>query len=189
MAKFLAYFLILVLLTSGCVSENVKVLEHHQTKQTYSVDEKKLSYGTKLSKEIFILIGRGGCCTGHMISINRNGEIKYLVGTYSIPNDEWEMPELYDSKKISPISTYEPKDLKLSQEIIKRLERLISKEENLHFKEDALVTDDYLYSLYLDNKKIASGYQTRKDKFSKNLKALIDLIHSEVELYELPGMA
>ncbi|MBK9163454.1 MAG: hypothetical protein IPM21_05975 [Acidobacteria bacterium] len=189
MTKCLAYYLILGLLSTGCVSEKTRNLGDHQTKRTISLDEKKLADETKLSKEIFILIGRGGCCTGHMISINKNGEVKYFVGTYSIPNDKWEMPEIYDSQKVTLISTYKPKDLELSQEKIKRLEELISIEENLHFKEDILVSDDYLYSLYLENKETASGYQSRKDKFPRNLKALIDLIQEEVELYELPGMA
>lgn len=189
MTKFLIYYLILGFLFTSCVSKNAAVHENRQTSKTISVDGKKLSDKTKLSKEIFILIGRGGCCTGHMISINKNGEIKYYVGAYSLPSDKWEMPEIYDSQKITPISTYKPKDLKLSQEKIKSLEQLISGEENLHFKEDIIVTDDYLYSIYLDSEKIASGYESRKDKFPKNLKALIDLIHEEVELYELPGMA
>ncbi len=188
MTKFLVNCLILGLLSAGCVSEKT-VLENRPPSKTTSLDEKKLTDETNLSKEIFILIGRGGCCNGHIISINKNGEIKYLVGTYSIPNDKEEMPEIYDSQKITPTSTYKPKDIKLSQEKIKSLEQLISNGESLHHKEDFLVMDDYEYSIYLDNKKIASGYESRKAKFPANLVALIDLILSEVESYELPGMA
>lgn len=135
------------------------------------------------------MIGRAGCCSGHIVSINKDGEIKYFVGTYSIPNKEEEMPDIYDPQQITPNSKYKPKNFKLSQERIKSLEQLIGNEQELRFEEDILVTDDYIYSIYLNNKKIASGYQSRKDNFPKNLRALIDLIRGEVEMYELPGMA
>ena len=183
MAKCLVYYLILGLLFTSCASENAIVLENHQTSKTVFQDE------TKLSKDIFILIGRGGCCNGHIVSISKNGEIKYFVGTYSIANDKSEMPEIYDPQLITHNSKYKPKDLKLSQEKLNRLEQLISNEQGLRFKDDVSVTDDYIYNIYLDNKKIASGYESRKDKFPKNLKALIDLIREEVKIYELPGMA
>jgi hypothetical protein len=189
MKKFLVYYLILVFLSTGCVSENSMVIENSQTGKTVSLDLKKLSDETKLSKEIFVMIGRGGCCNGHIISINRDGKIRYLVGSYSIPSEKWEMPEIYDSQRIKPLSTYKPKDLNLSKEKIKRLEQLIGNEEKLRFKEDVIVTDDYLYSIYLDNKKIAFGYESRMKEFPANLAALVDFIRSEVELYELPGMA
>lgn len=185
MAKCLAYYLILGLLFTSCISKNANaiVLENPQTSKPIFQDE------TKLSKEIVILIGRGGCCNGHIISISKNGEIKYFVGTYSMPNDKGEMPEIYDLQLITPNSKYKPKNFKLSQEKIKSLEQLISNEQDLRFKDDVEVTDAYIYNIYLDNKKIASGYQLRKDKFPENLKALIDLIRGEVEMYDLPGMA
>ena len=185
MAKCLVYYLVLGLLFTGCVSKNANaiVLENPQTNKPIFQDE------AKLSKEIFILIGRGGCCHGHIISISKNGEIKYFVGTYSIPDDKSEMPEIYDPQLITPNSKYEPKNFKFSQEKIKSLEQLISDEQDLRFKDDVEVTDAYIYNIYLDNKKIASGYQSRKDKFPKNLRALIDLIRGEVAMYELPGMA
>lgn len=190
MAKCLVY-LIFGLLFTGCVSNNANaiVFENPQNSKTVSPDEKKLPGETKLSKEIFIIIGRGGCCNGHIVSIDKNGEVKYLVGTYSIPNNESEMPETYDSSLITPNSVYKPKNLKLSQEKINSLEQLISNEQDVRFKENILVSDDYMYSIYLDNEKIASGYKSRKDKFPRNLQALIDLIEEEVELYKLPGMA
>jgi hypothetical protein len=183
MAKYLTYYLILGLLFSSCVSENAIVLQNQQTSKGISQDE------TKLSKEIFIIIGRGRCCSGHIISISKNGEIKYFVGTYTIPNDKWEMPETYNPQSITANSKYKPKNFKLSTEKIKSLEQLINNEQELRFKDEASVKDDYIYSIYLDNKKIASGYQSRTDKFPKNLKALVDLIETEVEMYELPGMA
>jgi hypothetical protein len=184
MAKYLAYYLILGLLFNSCASGNTVILQNQQTSKTISQDE------TKLSKEIFILIGRGYCCSGHIISINKNGEIKYLVGTYPLANDKLEeMPETYNSQLITPQSKYKPKNFKLSPEKIKSLEQLINNEQEIRFNEDVKVTDDYIYNIYLDNKKIASGYQSRTDKFPKNLKALVDLIETEVEMYELPGMA
>ncbi len=183
MTKYLAFYLILGLLSISCASENPIILQNQQTVKTISQDE------MKLSKEIFIIIGRGSCCSGHIISIDRNGEIKYFVGTYPIPNDEENMPDNYDYKKISPNTFYKPRNFKLSQKKIEIVNQLISNEQELTFKEDLLVTDDYIYSIYLDNKKIASGYQSRKEKFPKNLKSLIDFIHQEVEMYELPGMA
>ena len=188
MAKYLVYYLILGLLFTGCASENANaiVVKNPQTSNTILQDE------TKLSKDIFILIGRGFCCNGHIISINKNGEIKYFVGTYSIlpnPNENSDMPEIYDPHLIKPDTVYKPKNLKLSSEKINRLEQLINDEQELRFKDNVEVDDDYIYSIYLDGKKVASGYQSRKDKFPKNLKALIDLIQGEVKMYELPGMA
>ena len=184
MTKCLAFYLILGLLCISCSSENPIILQNQQTVKTISQDE------MKLSKEVFIIIGRGSCCSGHIISIDTNGEIKYLVGNYQIPNDEEDMPDKYDSQKVTPITTYEPKNFKLSQEKIKSLNQLISNEQELRFaEEDVSIDDAYIYSIYLDNKKIASGYQSRKDNFPKNLKALIDLIEGKIEIYELPGMA
>jgi hypothetical protein len=52
-----------------------------------------------------------------------------------------------------------------------------------------VVEDDYLYSIYLDKKKIAFGYESNIKNFPGDLQLLISLIVSEVELHKLPGMA
>lgn len=151
---------------------------------------KRLSHSeTKLPKDIFLLIGRGGCCNGHIITISKNGEIKYFVGSYSVTNDSSDMPEIYDSQLIKQNLNYKPKYRKLSEEKINQIGQLINDEQKLRFKDEVLVKDDFVYNIFLDNKKIASGYESRKAEFPANLIALVDLICSEVELYELPGMA
>lgn len=183
MIKYLIYYFMLGLLFTNCNAKNIIDNQNHQTSETIFQNE------TKLPKEIFLLIGRGSCCNGHIISISQNGEIKYFVGTYSIPNAKSDMPEIYDPHLITQNSDYEPKYRKLSKEKINNLGQLINDEQKLRFKDEGSVRDDFVYSIYLDNKKIASGYQSHKSKFPTNLAALVDLIRGEVELYKLPGMA
>ncbi|MEJ7847649.1 MAG: hypothetical protein WKF92_06140 [Pyrinomonadaceae bacterium] len=183
MIKYLIYYFILGLLFTNCAAKYTIGNQNHQTNETIFQNE------TKLPKEIFLLIGRGGCCNGHIVSISKNGEIKYFVGTYSIPNASSDMPEIYDSQLITQNPNYKPKYRKLSEEKIIHLKQLINDEQKLRFKDEVLVTDDFVYNIYLNNKKIASGYQSHKAKFPTNLAELIDLIRGEVELYNLPGMA
>lgn len=182
MITYLTYSFILGLLFTNCAAKNIIGNQNHQISETVSQNE------TKLPKEIFLLIGRGGCCNGHIVSISKNGEIKYFVGNYSIPDDKSDMPEIYDPQLIKQNPDYEPKYRKLSKEKINQLRQLINDEQKLRFKDEVSVKDDFVYNLYLDNKKIASGYKSRKTEFPKNLAELIDLIPKEVELYKLPDM-
>jgi hypothetical protein len=183
MIKYLIYYFILGLLFTNCAAKNTIGNQNPQTSETIFQNE------TKLPKEIFLLIGRGGCCNGHMVSISKNGEIKYFVGSYTIPNDSSDMPETYDSQLIKQNPKYKPKYQKLSQEKINLLGQLIDDEQKLSFNDKVEVDDDFVYNFFLDNKKIASGYESRKAEFPTNLAALIDLIRGEIELYKLPGMA
>ena len=183
MTKYLIYYFIVGLLFTSCDAKKTIGNQNPLTGKTISQDE------TKLPKEIFLMIGRGGCCNGHIVSISKNGEIKYFVGSYSIPNDRSDMPEIYDSQLIKQNPNYKPKYRKLSEEKINQLGQLINDEQKLRFKDEVPVKDDFVYSIYLDNKKIASGYESHKAEFPTNLAALLDLIRREVELYELPGMA
>jgi hypothetical protein len=183
MIKYLIYYFILGLLFTNCAAKNIIGNQNHQTSETISQNE------TKLPKEIFLLIGRGGCCNGHIVSISKNGEIKYFVGAYSIPDAKSDMPEIYDPHLITQNPDYEPKYRKLSKEKINNLGQLINDEQKLRFKDEVSVKDDFVYNIYLDNKKIASGYESHKAEFPTNLAELIDLIRGEVELYKLPGMA
>ena len=183
MIKYLIYYFILGLLFTSCDAKNTIGNQNQLNSKTISQNE------MKLPKEIFLLIGRGGCCNGHIVTISKNGEIKYFVGSYSIPNDRSDMPEIYDSQLIKQNQNYKPKYRKLSEEKINNLGQLINDEQKLRFKDEVLVKDDFVYNIYLNNKKIASGYESRKAEFPANLAALVDLICSEVELYELPGMA
>lgn len=183
MLKHLVYCFILGLLFTSCDAQNPVDSKDQLTSNTVSQNE------TILPKEIFLLIGRGGCCNGHIVTISKNGEIKYFVGSYSIPNDRSDMPETYDSQLIKQNPNYKPKYQKLSEEKINKLGQLINDEQKLRFKDKVSVKDDFVYNIYLDNKKIASGYESRKVEFPTNLAALIDLIRGEIELYKLPGMA
>lgn len=183
MIKYLIYYFILGLLFTSCDAKNTIGNQNPLTGKTISQDE------TKLQKEIFLMIGRGGCCNGHIVSISKNGEIKYFVGSYSIPNDREDMPEIYDSQLIKQNPKYKPKYRKLSEEKINQLRQLVNDEQKLRFKDEVSVEDDFVYNIYLDNKKIASGYESRKAEFPTNLAALLDLIRGDVELYKLPGMA
>jgi hypothetical protein len=99
------------------------------------------------------------------------------------------MPETYDSQLVKQNPKYKPKYRKLSQEKIKLLRQLIDDEQKLRFNDKVEVDDDFVYTLFLDNKKIAFGYESRMTEFPTNLAALVDLIRNELELYELPGMA
>jgi hypothetical protein len=183
MTKYLTFYLIVGLLFVSCEATNTIGNQNHPTSKTSSQDE------TKLPKEIFLMIGRGGCCNGHIVSISKNGEIRYFVGSYSVPNDRSDMPEIYDSQLIKQNPSYKLKYRKLSEEKINNLGQLINDEQKLRFKDEVPVKDDFVYSIYLDNKKIASCYESNKAEFPTNLAALVDLIRGEVELYKLPGMA
>lgn len=183
MLMYSTFCLILGLVFAGCSAMSTISNQNELTSKTISRD------ATKLPKEIFLLIGRGGCCNGHMISISKNGEIKYFVGTYPIPNDSSDMPETYDSQLIKQNPKYRPKYLILSEEKLIHLEQLIIDEQKLRFNDKVEVDDDFVYTIFLDNRKIATGYESRIAEFPANLAALVDLIRGEVELYELPGMA
>lgn len=167
----------------GCDAVNTIRNQNEPTSQTISQDE------TNLPKEIFLLIGRGSCCNGHMVTVTKEGDIKYFVGSYRIPNDSSEMPETYDSQLVKQDPKYEPKYQKISQEKIKLLRQLIDDEQELRFNDKVEVDDDFVYTFFLDNKKIAFGYESRKTEFPKNLAEVLALILAEVELYKLPGMA
>ena len=140
--KVLYYFIVGLLFTS-CDAKKTIGNQNPLTGKTISQDE------TKLPKEIFLMIGRGGCCNGHIVSISKNGEIKYFVGSYSIPNDRSDMPEIYDSQLIKQNPNYKPKYRKLSEEKINKLGQLINDEQKLCFKDEVLVKDDFVYNIYL----------------------------------------
>jgi hypothetical protein len=183
MIKFLTFYCLFGLLFASCDAKKALSDQNELTGRGLS------RFETELPKEIFLLIGRGGCCNGHIITISKNGEIKYFVGSYSIPSDRSEMPEKYDSQLITQNPNYKPKYRKLSEEKINHLVQLVKEEQMLRFKDEVWVEDDFVYTFFLDKNKVASGFESRKTEFPKNLAKVLALILGEVELYNLPGMA
>jgi hypothetical protein len=147
-----------------------------------------------LSKNIVVFIGRGGCCYGHIISIDKSGNLQYSVGTYSIQasnggDTDAYLPENFDPNRINVDEKYAQKNKKVSAEVLERLAKLIRDEEKLSFRDKSLVYDAYVNNIYLDNKGIAFGYDSNIKSFPENLRELITLVIGQVELYKLPGMA
>jgi hypothetical protein len=153
-----------------------------------------LSASGVLPKAITIFIGRGGCCYGHIIAIDKNGNLEYFVGTYAAPTPNPSevgayLPETFDQNFVEVDNKYAKKKKLIPPEVLKRLEQLIGDEEKLSFRDKSLVYDDYVYNIYLDNSGIAYGHESKIKNFPTNLQEFIKLIGSQVELYKLPGMA
>lgn len=159
-----------------------------------SLNPSQLQTPGVLSKGIVVFIGRGGCCYGHIISIDKNGNLQYSVGTYSIPasnggDADAHLPENFDPNRIKVDEKYAQKNKKVPAEVLERLAKLIRDEGKLSFQDKSLVYDAYVYNVYLDNKVIAFGYDSNIKNFPENLRELITLVISQIELYKLPGMA
>jgi hypothetical protein len=188
MLRGLSILLVLVILGGACTtSPSTEAVSNNQPfVKSYSSPKQN-----ELPKEIFILIGRGNCCSGHAISISKDGEVDYSIAEYSsLESDKsGSTPETYDPNSIKMNERYSKKRTRLSPDTLKKLSELIGNEEKLHFYDEMGVTDTYLYNIYLDKKKIAHGYEPNIKRFPEELQAMISLILNEVELYKLPGMA
>ncbi len=182
--------LILLVAVAGC---NIPPSMKTESKNQDSINSGQLQTLGVPSKDIVVFIGRGGCCYGHLISIDKNGNLLYSVGTYSITASNGEadayLPETFDPNRIIVDKKYAQKNKKISAEVLERLARLVKDEERLSFRDKSLVYDAYLYNIYLDNKGIASGYESNIKSFPENLRELITLVIGQIELYKLPGMA
>ncbi|MEO6587869.1 MAG: hypothetical protein ABIP06_00960 [Pyrinomonadaceae bacterium] len=189
--KLIAAILIFFSFIAGCNNQNSK---DDYSKNQISNNSVSNPESEKLPSQINLFIGRGGCCYGHIISINKNGDIDYVVGNY-ILNDNNDgsskdsIPELYNPESIKIDKKYSRKNGKLSSENLKLLAQLLSDTKKIEFRDETLVMDDYLYQLYLDNKKIAYGYKSNLKNFPGKLQEIIKIIESEIKLNELPGMA
>ena len=153
-----------------------------------------LPEGGTLSQDLVVFIGRGGCCYGHIISIDRSGRLRYLVGTYhrsESGSDESSeiLPEIFDSKAIEMDTKYAERNRTVSVEKLKELERLLRDGDQIGFQDNTLVEDDYLYQVYFDRKRIAYGYGSHLKSFPLGLQELITILNDQVELHKLPGMA
>lgn len=183
--------LILLVAVAGC---NTPPSMNTSSQNHDSINSSHLNASVILSRDIIVFIGRGGCCYGHIISIDRKGNLKYSVGTYHLSeakNSESSeyLPETLDLNSIEVDKKYSQKYQEVSVEKIKELARLMQSEEELRFQDKGLVYDDYLYQIYFDNKRIAYGYSVHLKSFPIELQELITLVVGQVELHKLPGMA
>ena len=183
--------LILLVAVAGC---NVPHSMKTESPNHDSLNSSQLNASGILSKDIIVFMGRGGCCYGHIISIDKKGNLQYSVGTYSISasnGDEADayLPETFDPNRIEVDRKYVKKTKNVSAEMLERLAQLVRDEEKLSFRDKSLVDDAYVYNVYLDNKGIAYGYDSKIKTFPANLQEFITLIISQVELHKLPGMA
>jgi hypothetical protein len=183
--------LILLVAVAGC---NIPPSMNTESQNQDSINSSQLDASGILSKDIIVFIGRGGCCYGHIISINKNGNLQYSVGTYSIPASnggeaDAYLPETFDPNRIEVDKKYAQKNKKVPTEVLERLEQLIREDEKLGYRDKSLVFDAYHYNIYLDNKGIGYGYGSKIKSFPANLRELITLVVGQVELHKLPGMA
>jgi hypothetical protein len=147
-----------------------------------------------LPKDIIVFIGRGGCCYGHLIAIDRKGNLEYSVGTYhrselNKSKSPEVLPEAFDMHSIEVDKRYAQEHQELPVEKIKEIALLMRDDEQLHFQDKELVDDDYLYQIFFDNKRIAYGYNSNLNDFPIKLRELINLVVNQTELHKLPGMA
>lgn len=182
--------LILLFAMASC---NVALSSNSKSAGLTSNNSDKLPEADILSKELVVFIGRGGCCYGHIISIDRGGDLKYSVGTYSRPVSDSRssqfLPEAFDVNLIEIDKKYEEKFQRVSVESLRELERLVRGVESLRFRDQSLAVDDYLYHVFLDKQRVAYGYSSNRRSFPANLQRFIDLVTSQIKLHELPGMA
>lgn len=189
--KIIGMILIYCASIAGCQSYLSKNKSSEKQSSDSSTANQQLE---NLPNQITIFIGRGVCCSGHIISVGKNGDFKYVVGEYVLPENSDgistdSMPEVYDPQLIKINQKYNQKNGKISEENFRQLEKLLSNTKSLEFHDKTVIKDDYLYHLYLDGKKIAYGYQVNMKSFPENLRKIIELISGDVKLYELPGMA
>jgi hypothetical protein len=182
---------ILLVAVAGC---NIRPSMNTESQNHDSINSSQLPESDILSKDIVVFIGRGGCCYGHIISIDKNGNLQYSVGTYSLPASnggeaDAYLPETFDPNRIEVDKKYAQKNKKVSAEVLERLALLVRDEEKLRFQDKSLVFDAYHYNIYLDNKGIGYGYDSTITSFPANLRELITLVIGQVELHKLPGMA
>ncbi len=76
-------------------------------------------------KDIVVFMGRGGCCYGHIFSIDKSGNLRYTVGTYSVPlsSDERSTDELlrtFDPNLVKVDRKYPQKNQRVSAESLER---------------------------------------------------------------------
>ncbi len=183
--------LILLIAVAGC---NIEPAMKSNFPNTESINPRQLPVSDKLSKDIVVFIGRGGCCYGHVIWINREGNLNYWVGTYHLSDtmtgkSSGVLPEILELNSIDVDQKYKKKQQVISIEKMKELLPLVESEERLRFEDKGLVFDDYVYQVYFDNKRIAYGYSSHLDRFPLELRELIKLVVGLVELHKLPGMA
>lgn len=189
--RYILLALLVVTAVTGCNSTTSEKVNSDNQPQVNSDANQE---SDRLPKDINILIGRGGCCYGHIISIDRNGDLEYFVGQYNLPVDKNSiskgiMPEIFNPDLVKMDKRYSPKYRKVPLDNLRQLAQLIREEKKLHFRDETMVTDAYLYHLYINKKKVAYGYDLNLEVFPENLQKLIKLILSEIKLHELPGMA
>jgi len=148
----------------------------------------------QLTRNIVLFVARGGCCYGHIISIDRSGNLSYLVGTVSVSASEnlesgTNLPKKFDPDHIVADGKYAQKNETVPPDVIEQLERLIRTESDLSFRDSTLIDDAYMYHIYLDNEQIANAYESSLKSSPERLRELVELVLGQVQLHKLPGMA
>ncbi|MBK9163215.1 MAG: hypothetical protein IPM21_04775 [Acidobacteria bacterium] len=187
----LSLLVVFIIVAVGCTPPQSvdNGLDKREISNTFSAKEQQI-----LPKEMVIFIGRGGCCYGHFISIDKAGDLQYSVAAYTLTtfdetHSENHQPKTFDPALISVDKKYAPQSRKIPADKVERLARLIQDEKTIYLNDTSVSDDDFIYYIYLDKSRIALGYESHLKSFPENLQELISLIIGEVELHELPGMA
>jgi len=179
---------ILLFAVGGC---NISPSMNKDSQNSKSINAMEASIA--LPKNIWLFIGRGSCCYGHIISIDEKGNLKYSVGKYSIPDSgngsEVYLPEVFEPSRITIDRKYGEINQQVSAEVLRKLDGLMGDEEKLSFRDNSLVYDSYIYNVYFNRKAIGHGYESKMEALPTNLRELIRIVTSEVTLHKLPGMA
>lgn len=191
MKSILRQLLLIIVVATGC---NFPTPVKPESKSGDPIRASDVEDMDTLPKKIVVFIARGGCCYGHIISIDKDGDLKYFVGSYSKPQSSDStsaeiLLERFDPNQIEVDKKYIPKYREVAGEKLEQLARLVRREEELSFRDNAVVKDAYLYNIYLDQKRIAYGYNSNIRIFPESLRKLVTLVESEVETYKLPGTA
>ncbi len=181
-----------ILVFAGCDSKTSTQRDSGDLSSIYPSNVTKVE--NALPRQILLLIGRGGCCNGHIIYIGLDGTLDYSVGVYHMANPNLasaRVPEIavFDTSQITRNEHYAPKKVKLSDSALRRLSETIRKTETISFMDSRVVKDAYQFNLYIDERLVASGYRSIDQAPPEKLQELLTLIIDQVGLYDLPGMA
>ena len=149
---------------------------------------------TILPKDIFIILGRGSCCSGHIISVDRDGKLVYIVGRYQMSNQNgvgMRVPETekFDVRKITADPVHPHKVVVLQRDVTDRLTKMLNEPEKLQFFDERYIKDAYNLTIYLNDELVVSGFDIDRSGFPDRLNEFIKLLFEQVKMYDLGGMA
>ena len=184
------YFMIVLIFSFvlGCTYEPpIEVADNSAMENTNNNNQSGQDVGLET---LDIVFSPDGCCDGHIVTIDRDGSLTYLVADYRLPDNDGytntAIPTTFHRDLIVDADSNVKMHKRLGPKVMSRIRSLAESEVRTSFNDKNIIDGAWTVAIYLNGKLEVSGYEGFSE-FPKNARSLIDQIRAIIDLKELPS--